>query len=81
MPTSSRPTKRLEVGQVRLRRREQIFLLGVAQDDAVLDHEATVVAPGGVLRVAGLASPDVARQHAGQEALGIRPDDPVLVER
>ena len=67
MPTSSRPVSALEVGEIRLGGREQELLRAVAQDDAVLDDEAAVVAPGRVLRVARCALADVADEDAGQE--------------
>ena len=55
--------------------------VGVPEDDAVLHHEAAVVAPQRVLRVAGSAQPDVADQHPGEELLGVGALDPVLVQR
>ena len=71
----------LEVGEVRLGRGQDELVVGEPQDDAVLDDEAAIVAPGRVLRVARRARPDVASEDAGQEALGVWPVDPVLVER
>ena len=71
----------LEVGEVRLGGGEEVLVLGEPDDDAVLDDEAAVVAPERVLRLPGRARPDVAGQHAGQEALRVGPVDPVLVQR
>ena len=70
-----------EVRKVRFRGREQVLVASVAQDDAILDDVAAVVAPGGVLRVARLACPDVAHEDTGQEPLGVGSGDAVLVER
>ena len=53
----------------------------MAEDDAVLHHEAAVVAPQRVLRLPGPAGADVADQHAGEEPLGVRAGDPVLEQR
>ena len=51
----------LEVGEVRLGGREEELLGPVAQDDAVLDDEAAVVAPRRVLRVARLRTSRMSR--------------------
>ena len=56
----------LEVGEVRLGRGQQELLRPEAEDDAVLDDEAAVVAPGRVLGVPDSAGPDVAGEHAGR---------------
>ena len=72
MPDVEPADQPLEVGEVRLGRGEQELVRRVAQDDAVLDDEAAIVAPDGVLGVTRLAGPDVAGQDAGQEALGVR---------
>ena len=79
--TSSRPTRSLEVAEVGLGGGQQELVVGVAEDHAVLEHVATVVAPQRVLRAPGLAGPDVAGHHAPEEALGVAADDPVLVQR
>ena len=71
----------LEIGEVRLGRGQDELVVGEPQDDPVLDDEAAIVAPGRVLRVTRSACPDVASEDAGQEALGVWPVDPVLVER
>ena len=62
-----------EVGEVRFGAGQQELVLAGAQDDAVLDDEAAVVEPAGVLGVARRTGTDVAGEHAGQELLGILP--------
>ena len=81
MVTRSRPTRSVEPGEVGLYGGQQELVRRRPQDDAVLDDEAAVVAPGRVLGVAWRAGPDVACEDARQEVLGVRTGDPVLVER
>ena len=56
-----------EVGEVRLGAGEEVLVLGGVEDHAVLDDEAAVVEPAGVLGLAGRAGPDVAGEDAGEE--------------
>ena len=67
----SAPDEVLELGEVRFGGGQQELVGGRPQDDAVLDDEAAVVAPGRVLGVARRARPDVAGEDAGQERLGV----------
>ena len=70
-----------EVGEVRLRARQQELVLGRAEDDPVLDHEAALVQPDGVLGIARRAGPDVASQDAGEERFRVTAVDAVLEQR
>ena len=63
----------LEIGEVRFRGGQQELVGGRSQDDAVLDHEAAVVAPGRVLRVPGGAAPDVAGEDPDRNFSASRP--------
>ena len=67
-----------EVPEVRPGRRHEELVVGVAERDPVLQDEAAVVAPDGVLRPARAALPDVSGKHSCQEALGVLATDPVL---
>ena len=67
------PDEVLEPGQVRLGGGQQELVVARPQDDAVLDDEAAVVAPGRVLGVARRAGPDVAGEDPGQEAFRVGP--------
>ena len=60
---------------------EQELVGGVPEHHPVPHHVPAVVAPGRVLRLAGLALRDVADQRAGQQPFGVRSGDDVLVER
>jgi hypothetical protein len=60
---------------------EQELVCGVTERHAVVHHESAVVAPGRVLRLPRPTGADVPHQRAGQEALGVRTGDPVLVQR
>ena len=71
----------LEIGEVRLGAREEVLVLGGVQDDPVLDDEAAIVEPAGVLGLARRACPDVAGEDAGQERLRVLARDAVLEER
>ena len=79
--TRRRPTSAVEVAEVGIGRGQQPVVLGVPEQHAVLEHVAGLVAPDGVHGLAGAAPPYVAGHHAGQEPLGVRPGDPVLVQR
>ena len=71
----------LEVGKVGFCRRQHELVGAVAEHDAVLVDETALVAPDRVLRLPGLTRANVPGEHACQVALGIRPGDPVLVQR
>ena len=66
------PDEVLEPGEIRFGGGQQELVGGRPEDDAVLDDEAAVVAPGRVLGVARRARPDVAREDAGQEVFRVR---------
>ena len=70
-----------EVGEVRFGRGQQVLVTARVEDHPVLDDEATVVEPTGVLRVARFAGADVAGKDAAQERFGVLAGDPVLEER
>ena len=57
-----------EVGEVRLGAGEEVLVAARVEDDPVLDDEAAIVEPAGVLRVARLAGPDVAGKDAARNA-------------
>ena len=67
--------------QHRPRGRHQQLVVALPEDDAVLHHEAAVVAPQRVRRAAGPQDAQVAHHHAGQEVDGLGTGDPVLEER
>jgi hypothetical protein len=71
----------LEIGEVRLGAGQQELVLAESEDHAVLDDEAAVVEPAGVLGVARLAGTDVAGEDTGQKILSALAGDAVLVER
>ena len=70
-----------EVREVGLRGREHEVVLAVPQEHAVLDEEPAVVAPDGVLGVAGLEDARVTGEHAGEERLRAGAGEPVLEQR
>ena len=79
--TSSRPTRSANQAKLGSARGQQELVGPAVLDHAVLQHEAALVEPGRVVGVPRRAAADVARQHAGQEPLGVPARDAVLVER
>src|SRR5262245_42723098 len=70
-----------QIPEVRPRGGQEELIVGVAEEHAILQHEAALVAPHAVLRVPRPALSDVPGENPGQEMFGVATADPVLEQR